>query len=86
MYEFRYTAGSPNAERKACPDCRHLKGAVTLWCTNKKAIAAHGTAMPRRILCQFWEPMLPADPPGGLLSRLFRFFWPSNIIEQDLRK
>ena len=38
-----------------CKDCRHLTGYVSLWCTSKTARAAHGTGIPGRGDCKFWE-------------------------------
>lgn len=58
MIEFVYTAGLPDAERRACKDCRFLQGAVNLWCVSDAARQAHGTNLPGRSACAFWEPML----------------------------
>jgi hypothetical protein len=43
-------------KRKSCYDCKHLYGAITLWCTNKNAISYRGTAIPGCMNCQFWQP------------------------------
>jgi hypothetical protein len=46
----------PDAERKACADCRHCKGAVSWWCKNPEAVRQRGTSIPGVIKCPFWEP------------------------------
>lgn len=56
MIELRVLQGEPDAERKSCCDCRHMKAAVTWWCTNKEASKAMGTSFPGVIQCPFWEP------------------------------
>lgn len=53
----------PNARRKGCADCIHMKAAVSWWCTNEEAKKAFRTAIPGRVGCPFWEPnrMTPAS-------------------------
>jgi hypothetical protein len=46
----------PDPTRRRCYDCRHMKAAVTWWCTNETAAKAHGTHIPGRRDCPFWEP------------------------------
>lgn len=53
-----------------CCDCAFLRGYVTWWCRNERAIEAHGSAIPPRTNCSFWEPC-PRDP-APLLVRLGR--------------
>lgn len=64
-----------HSQRRGCDDCTFLRGYVSWWCRNKAAIEAHGTALPYRDDCLFWEPC-PRDPPPPppLLSRLKRKF------------
>ena len=57
MLEFIVTNGIPNSEKKCCEDCFYLRGAVSLWCKNKKACKEHGTNMPGWCDCKFWKPM-----------------------------
>ena len=42
--------------KKDCYHCAFLKGYITLWCTNKEAVAYRGTAFPGVYNCLFWEP------------------------------
>lgn len=57
MYWFYLTSGEPDADRKGCKDCSHMKGAVTLWCENKEAIAKRGTSLPGTRNCPYWSPI-----------------------------
>ena len=41
--------------KKNCADCIHLKGAISLWCTNKNASKARGTSIPGVSNCPFWQ-------------------------------
>lgn len=38
-----------------CRDCYWLRGAISWWCKNDEAIDAHGTSIPGRTDCRFWE-------------------------------
>lgn len=40
--------------RASCADCKHLKAAVTWWCTNDAAIQWRGTTIPGGTKCPFW--------------------------------
>ena len=42
--------------KKDCYHCEFLKGYISLWCTNKEAVAYRGTAFPGVYNCLFWEP------------------------------
>ena len=57
MIEFIHKSGNPDYERKGCDDCKHLKGAASLWCSNEEAAKANGTTIPKFKSCSFWEPM-----------------------------
>ena len=57
MREFYVRSGAPDPNRKACKDCRFLKGAVSLWCKNEDAVKWRGTAIPGVYDCQFWQGM-----------------------------
>lgn len=74
MLEFIHCS-PPNAERRACEDCRWLRGAVSLWCTNEAACIFHGTAIPGATHCKFWKPGRTAADVG----RLERWFSPRLI-------
>jgi hypothetical protein len=56
MYEQIIKGGPPDAARRACDDCRHMKAALSWWCTNKAACDARGTSIPGVHSCTFWEP------------------------------
>ena len=58
MMEFRIV-GEPDSDRRECIDCRHLKGAVTLWCMSDEAADRRGTRDPSARQCQEWEGMKP---------------------------
>lgn len=45
----------PPKEKKSCGDCHYLISALSWWCSNKKAIKAHGSSIPGGCLCKFWE-------------------------------
>lgn len=47
----------PDATQKRCYDCTHLRGAVSLWCTNKDAVKRRGTSIPGTDRCPSWAPM-----------------------------
>jgi hypothetical protein len=57
----------PDPARRRCYDCRHMKGAVSWWCTNEAAVEAHRTRMPGRHDCPFWAP--GAWPPPTTTRR-----------------
>lgn len=46
----------PDFLRRGCRDCRHCKGAISWWCTNKNAIKERGTPEPVSENCKFWIP------------------------------
>ncbi len=73
MIELRVIEGQPDADRKSCVDCRHMKAAVCWWCTNQKAIKYRGTSFPGVHSCQFWEPALKVDPPKPWYKQMFDF-------------
>jgi hypothetical protein len=56
--------GSEAAREGDCRDCWYLQGHVSWWCTNKKAVKAHGTLIPGRTNCKFWKEALrmPRSP------------------------
>lgn len=57
MYEQILRSGKPDEKRRACVDCRHLKGAVSLWCQNEARLADGHSAMPRNVpACSYWVP------------------------------
>jgi len=41
--------------RLNCSECVYLKGAVSLWCTNKEAIERRGTSIPAVSNCPCWK-------------------------------
>ena len=41
--------------KKNCSNCIHLKGAISLWCTNENAKKARATSIPGVSNCPFWE-------------------------------
>lgn len=45
---------APDATLRRCFDCRHMRAAVSWWCTNKEAIAHRGTSIPGIRDCGFW--------------------------------
>lgn len=57
MFKFVVVKGKPDSERKSCIDCFYLRGAVTLWCTNKEAFKYNGSKIPDYYNCKFWKPM-----------------------------
>ncbi len=58
MFEFRYKGDTlPDAKSRGCNDCKHLKGAVSLWCTSDEACKARGSHIPGVIHCTYWEAM-----------------------------
>lgn len=48
---------SPSYEAKVgdCSDCRHFRGYVHWWCVNDAAVSFHGTNLPTKRNCQFWD-------------------------------
>lgn len=46
----------PPEEKRSCYDCKHMKGYISWWCTEKEAVKVRGTAIPGVIKCPFWEP------------------------------
>lgn len=52
-----YADETPDAVRRSCYDCRSLRGAVSLWCTNDEAVKWRGTQIPGVTGCTFWTPM-----------------------------
>lgn len=73
MIEFRWKGDvPPNEKRRACKDCRHLKAAVSLWCTNDDASKRRRTSIPGIRDCEYWEPMLPVERKS-FIKRLFDF-------------
>lgn len=56
VIELVLRSGKPNAERKGCVDCKFMRGAITLWCTNKAASDDRGTLIPGVIDCPHWGP------------------------------
>ena len=57
MYEAVLESGKPDPVTRGCADCRHLKAAVSWWCTNQQAIDDHRTRLPVVVKCQYWEPV-----------------------------
>jgi len=57
MREFRFKAGEPDADRRACTHCAFMQAAVSLWCVNDEAVKYRGTAFVGVHSCPFWEPM-----------------------------
>lgn len=54
----------PDAERRACVDCGHLRGAVSWWCASSVAAARRRTRIPGHERCPDWTPALRlADLP-----------------------
>jgi hypothetical protein len=49
--------GTPDAQRKACFDCDHCKGAISWWCRNKDAIGERETQIPGIENCPYWKPV-----------------------------
>ncbi len=43
-------------ERRSCNDCVYMQAAISWWCVNEDACKAHGTSLPARKDCKFWEP------------------------------
>jgi hypothetical protein len=60
MIELRVISGTPDSNKKACIDCRHMKASVNWWCTNEEARKATGNFIPNVYNCKFWEPALSA--------------------------
>lgn len=57
MIEMRIGSGVPDATKKRCYDCKHMKAAVSWWCTSEEASDYHGTHIPGFDNCKFWEPI-----------------------------
>jgi len=58
---FRHDGtGEPDAQHKACEDCRHIYGLVTMWCKSEEAIERRNTRIAGTHNCPQWEPMLKA--------------------------
>lgn len=55
MSDKEFRAVSP-FEKKSCYDCKHVKCALSWWCSNEDAIKARGTRIPGCIKCTYWEP------------------------------
>lgn len=53
--------GEPNADRKACVDCRDLQAAMGWWCTNQAAIDRRGTREPGISQCPNWRAARTVD-------------------------
>lgn len=66
----------PAAERKACADCRHCKGAVSWWCKSPEAVRYRGTSIPGVHSCPFWEPCRTAEE----VCWVDRWFNPNILI------
>lgn len=63
----------PDAARRRCYDCAHMRAYVTWWCTNDAAIRARGTGIPGVCLCPFWAPASyrpPRSPLGPWSQRV----------------
>jgi len=41
---------------KSCKYCNFIKSYVSWWCSNKEAIKANKSALPKFFNCSFWEP------------------------------
>jgi hypothetical protein len=64
--------GEPDAQRRACEDCAHLRAYVSLWCGSREASEARGSNLPGVYHCTFWEPMpLLPPPPRHWWQRIF---------------
>lgn len=48
--------GTPDADKRGCKDCRHMRGAVSWWCMNDEARKRHGSGIPGYRDCENWEP------------------------------
>lgn len=69
--EYRVVLGTATVARRGdCRDCLHLRGAVTWWCHSELAVAEHGTSIPGRTGCPFWEEAERASDPPRKTGRL----------------
>ena len=65
-----------DASRRACVDCRYLRGYTTWWCSNDDAKKLHGTSMPGRAGCPFWDaPLVYGSVPPAPPSAPKRRWW-----------
>lgn len=81
MIDFVYIGDvKPDETQRRCYDCVHLRGAVSLWCTNEEAVEARGTNIPGVRECDFWAP-LRAKKDLSLKERLLY-----NPIEMQLER
>jgi hypothetical protein len=71
----------PDAERKACADCRHCKGAVSWWCKNPTAVRENRTSIPMFKGCRHWEPCRTQEQLG-----FFERWFDINILIVDAGK
>jgi hypothetical protein len=62
-YNLLLWDGEHAPEWRSCTDCAWLRGYVSWWCENRRAVDAHGTAIPAKVHCAFWEPCERAAPP-----------------------
>jgi len=77
-----YADKKPDPKQARCYDCLYLKGAVTLWCTNEKAVKYRGTRIADIRECfRFWEPMKMRPTKIGLFKRLSLFFGRGDIVD-----
>lgn len=76
MTEF-LTRSIPDTTQRRCYDCRHLRGAISLWCISPEARRARGTAIPGVRECSYWMPMRRAAE----VSRLARWFGGYVVVE-----
>lgn len=60
-------------QKDGCWNCKHMKSAVTWWCSSEIAIKENGTSIPQCVVwCKQWEPV--TEKPR-LLDRIKGFYW-----------
>jgi len=60
-------------EKKSCEDCEYLTRALSLWCSNDRAISVRGTTIPGCIKCPYWKPNW---------NYIDKIFWPREKLTE----
>lgn len=80
-FEFIAKKSTPDASVRGCEDCLFLRGAVSLWCTNRNAIARRRTAIPGTFDCPQWKPLRTWESLGPV-EKIATRLNPFKIIVQ----